>query len=82
MTSSYGYPQQTRFEDIAILSAIVIEATTPLTIPQFWTHDSLDYRSELLLPARIITPLGGESWADSNSTRRGVGLILTPLGEE
>ena len=48
-TSSCDYPQQTRFSaDTEILSAIVIEAVTPLTIPQFWPPDSLKYRSKLI----------------------------------
>ena len=35
----------------------MIEASTALTIPQFWPHDSLDYRSELILPAsELILP--------------------------
>ena len=50
-TSSYGYPQQKRRSaDIEIRLAILVEAVTPLTIPQFWPPNSLDYRSELLLP--------------------------------
>ena len=37
--------------DIEILWPDLSEAVTPQTIPQFWPPDSLDYRSELLLPA-------------------------------
>ena len=54
VTSSYGYPQQTHCSaDIEILSAFVIEAETPRTIPQFWSPDSWDYRSELILLVTI-----------------------------
>ena len=31
--------------------AFIKEASTALTIPQFWPPDSLDYRSKLILPA-------------------------------
>ena len=36
------------------LSINVLEASTALTIPQFWSPDSLDYRSELILPAVLL----------------------------
>ena len=42
-----------RSADIEIRLAILLEAVTPLTIPQFWPPDSLDYRSELILPAEL-----------------------------
>ena len=38
-------------------TAIVIcdRGITPLTIPQFWPPDSLDYRGELILPAQCTS---------------------------
>ena len=65
MTSSGGHPEQKRHsEDIENPLAIVVEAFTPLTMPQFWPPDSLDYRSEQILPvAYIFVPkLFGPSW--------------------
>ena len=38
----------------------MVDASTALTIPQFWPPDSLDYRSELILPAsELILPASG-----------------------
>ena len=43
--------------DIEILSAIVKEAVTPLTIPQFWPPDSLKYRSKLIFIVNVVRSL-------------------------